>query len=171
MDKRTHKRCIKCRTWKLKEDFGAHADNADGKQVICYSCKSAANNRRRNQNVSARLRHHVATRCLSQLGANAPEGFTKDLEHYLGYRISFLVRHLREDLKAREGDDRRLRDAFDDGYHVDHIRPLMSFYVVQEDEGEYQIDWECFRECWAVENLSAIPGSDNLAKGAKWQTS
>lgn len=182
MDKRTHKRCIKCRKWKRKDaeldsegnvigkaEFGVHADNADGKQVICYSCKSAANNRRRNQNVTTRLRHHIATRCLTQLGSNAPLGFTKDLEGYLGYRISSLVKHLREDLKAREGDHRSLRDAFDDGYHVDHIRPLMLFHVVHGDADNTLVNWDVFRECWAPTNLSAIPGGDNLAKGAKWE--
>ena len=177
-DKKTQKRCIKCRVWKPREDneelnekaaFGKHESSSDGLQSICQACKNVANKAARNQNVSARLRHHIATRCLNQLGIYAPEEFTKNLETHLGYKIRTLVKHLRTDLQEREGKGRKLRDALNEGYHVDHKRPLSLYPVIGDGEdGESFINWEVFRECWAIENLSAIPAAENLAKGAKF---
>ncbi len=181
-DKAFFKKCIKCRQWKAKEEhtdenggewkkaFGSHADNADGYQVICYQCKGVANTAARNKNVAYRLRHHTGTRCLTQLGEHTPEGFVKDLEKYLGYKITALVKYLRKDLKEREGPKRKLRDALNENYHVDHIKPLSSFRILttetEPNEG-VKVDWDAFRECWAMTNLQAIPGEENLAKGAK----
>lgn len=175
-DKRLYKKCIKCRKWKpradittetgeiLKKAFGNHSTSCDGLQSICYTCKNAANNDARNRNVTARIRHHTATRCLAQLGNSAPEGFVANLEEFLGYTIRKLVKHLSADLKEREGSKRKLRDALNEGYHIDHKKPLSSFHVLQDGK----INWDNFRECWAMENLTAIPAAENLAKGAKY---
>ncbi len=183
-DKHTHKRCIKCRQWKLrvgdpdgepptKAGFGKH-DSSDGLQSICHTCKNKANTKARDQNTRARLRHHIATRCLTQLGPLAPDDLTKNLEDYLGYKISMLEKALRLDLKAREGDDRKLRDALNEGYHIDHIKPLSSYDVVRAATGEQAgdievVDWDIFRECWDIDNLSAISAEENLAKGASYE--
>jgi len=181
-DRRIHKKCIKCRAWKpradiLREDdtvevkhgFGKHADSGDGLQSICYSCKNKMNNKAREKNVTARIRHHTATRCLTQLGKPlTPKNFVTNLEDYLGYRISALVKHLSSDLKEREGRRRKLRDALNEGYHIDHIHPLSKYKVVFTDRGgNPTVDWDAFRECWDIHNLTAIPAAENLAKGAK----
>lgn len=178
MDKRLFKKCIKCREIKAKEThidadgiehqkgFGAH-NSSDGYQSICFACKNIANNKARDKNVSSRLRHHTATRCLTQLGKCAPPTLTQDLEHYLGYRIRALVKALGQDLKEREGSHRKLREALNEGYHIDHKRPLSSFRVLCDDVPG-GVDWGQFRECWAITNLTAIPAAENLAKGAKY---
>lgn len=177
-DRRYWKKCIKCRSWRPKEDivlddgttktkaFGPHEDTPDGYQVICYYCKGEANTRSRERNPTIRIRHHTATRCLTQLGPLAPQGFTEQLEDYLGYKIRALVKHLGEDLKEREGPTRKLKDALNEGYHIDHIRPLSSFQVVTPDGST--VDWDEFKQCWAIENLRAIPADENLAKGAQY---
>lgn len=186
-DKKLYKKCIKCRTWKPRKDildedgetvirkhgFGKHSAAADGLQAICYSCKNIMNNEARTKNVKARIRHHTATRCLTQLGKDlTPENFTSNLEDYLGYRISTLVKHLARDLKRREGPSRKLKDALNEGYHIDHIKPLSSFDVIlQHDKGSTEVDWDAFRECWAVKNLTAIPALENLQKGVKYEES
>ncbi len=192
-NKKLEKRCIKCRKWRLKvEYFGVHETSSDGYQSICKRCKGDANKKSQSKNVVARLRHHIASRCLSQLGEYAPMEFTKNLEKYLGYTIKALVRHLRVDIKVREGKDRSLRDAMDEGYHVDHIKPLSLYKVLidppelaglthermgnngDDENGDHHnyidkvVDWNEFRECWTMENLTAIPGVDNLKKGAKY---
>ncbi len=183
-DKRLWKKCIKCRRWWPREDlsktledgttkdfkhgFGSHNDSTDGLQSICMSCKNVMNTTARVKNVSQRVRHHTGTRCLTQLGDLAPEGLVADLEKYLGYRIAKLVKHLGTDLKAREGSSRKLRDALGEGYHIDHIVPLSSFNVIIKPAGMgSSVDWDTFRECWALSNLRAIPAEENLAKGAK----
>jgi len=177
-DKHTHKKCIKCRAWKAREDifddegnlverkgFGNH-NSSDGLQSICHTCKNAANVVSRSQNTTARLRHHISTRCATQLGDLLPERFTKDIEKFLGYRIKTLVNSLRDKIKAREGADRKLRDALDEGYHIDHVRPLSSFEVIDGGGDDKFVNWDAFKECWAIDNLEAIPASENLAKGA-----
>lgn len=202
-NRRTHKKCIKCRQWKPRKDitieltvddvdegmstsqvvtkhgFGKHKDSSDGLQSICFTCKNVMNNKAREKNVTARIRHHTATRCLTQLGKTlTPPNFVANLEDYLGYRISKLVKHLSADLKEREGVKRKLRDALNEGYHLDHIRPLSSYDVItgrdlgQNEEGdtvaELEVDWDAFRDCWRIENLTAIPAQENLQKGAKY---
>ncbi len=179
-DRRLYKKCIKCRNFKprenieqedgtiLKKGFGSH-NSSDGLQSICFTCKNVANTKARERNVTARIRHHTATRCTTQLGDAAPEGFVQDLEKYLGYKIKRLVRHLSQDLKDREGPKRKLRDALNEGWYIDHIKPLMLFKVIETDEaGVESINWDVFRECWDIKNLSAIPATENLAKGAKY---
>jgi hypothetical protein len=106
---------------------------------------------------------------LTQLGKElTPTNFVANLEDYLGYKISTLVKHLSRDLKEREGVGRKLRDALNEGYHIDHIHPLSRFAVVGTDDlGEGFVNWEAFRECWSMANLTAIPAEENLAKGAK----
>ena len=215
-DKRTHKKCIKCRAWKPREDifesspltdvardvgsgsgsgsttdgdggrvlvakhgFGKHADSNDGLQSICFACKNIMNNLARTKNVTARIRHHTATRCLTQLAGHVPKNFVTELESYLGYRVKALVKHLSKDLREREGPRRKLRDALNEGYHIDHIRPLSLYKVIRTQElrdkigKEYgdggTVDWEAFRECWRIVNLTAIPAKENLQKGAKYE--
>lgn len=180
INRKTHKVCIKCRQTKPKQNilneageviekkgFGDH-DSEDGVQSICYACKNIANNAARNRNVSARIRHHTATRCLTQLGELVPDQFSANLEQYLGYKISALVKHLSSDLRLREGDKRKLRDALNDGYHIDHIRPLSLYNVVVKDGDTELIDWDEFQACWSIGNLTAIPADENLTKGAKY---
>ncbi len=183
-DKRIYKKCIKCRGWKARDDilgedgdnikrgFGKHASSSDGLQSICLLCKNAMNVKARSRNVTQRIRHHTGTRCLTQLGKIAPKNLVANLEEHLGYKIRTLVRHLSTDLKEREGKGRKLRDALSEGYHIDHIRPLSSFEVVNcggigGDAIRY-VDWVTFRDCWAISNLQAIPSAENLAKGAQF---
>ncbi len=86
------------------------------------------------------------------------------MHEYLGYKMGDLVRKLREHL-AEDYPLESLRKVLNDGWHVDHTVPLMSFQVI--DEATKTIDWDKFRECWDPSNLRAIPAEDNLAKGAK----
>ncbi len=185
VDKKHYKKCIKCHAWKPRKDrtftndegievtekhgFGLHEDNADKLQVICLACKNIAGKKARENNPLQRIRHHTGTRCLTQLGDYAPANFIANLESYLGYKINALVKHLGADLKEREGPKRKLRDALNEGYHIDHKHPLSLFPVicVEPSDGHTYVDWAIFRECWDLSNLSAIPAADNLAKGAK----
>lgn len=175
-DKKLYKKCIKCRCWHPREDivdehdghikkrrFGRNEQSSDGLQSICYSCKNVSNTLARSKNATQRIRHHTGTRCLTQLGKSAPREFVKNMEDYLGYKITTLVKALGKDLKSREGSKRKLRDALNEGYHIDHITPLSSFGVVGDDG---TVDWDVFRKCWSVDNLRAIPAEENLAKGA-----
>ena len=47
-------------------------------------------------------------------------------------------------------------------WHVDHIRPIASFNFDSTEHPE-------FKECWALENLQPMWGSDNCSKGSLWE--
>lgn len=161
-DRSTHKFCVKCKEVRAKEEFGSHDSSADGLQSYCRLCKNELGRLRREKNVKARLRHHISTRVRTQLGDLCPENVTRDLDDYLGYNIGELVKHLSEDLKVR-GVRKSLRACLSEGWHVDHLYPLSRFKVVVGD----QVDWDEFRRCWAITNLSAVPAQENLKKGSK----
>lgn len=163
--RKTHKKCIKCHCRRPKAYFGQHSSSGDGLQSYCKFCKNALGKKRREGKPAHRLKHHMSTRITSQLGKLCPDNLTEDLETHLGYTMNSLVRHLREELHKDEGPNRKLQDALEEGYHVDHIKPLSSYIVIIEG----QIDWQVFRACWAINNLKAIPASVNLSKGAKYE--
>ncbi len=155
------KKCVKCGAVKPLEMFGTIGGGSE-RQSYCKACKNALGRRRREKNVTARLRHHISTRAADQLGAACPSDITRNLDSYLGYRVTSLVKALRDDLHNRgEGS---LRRALNEGMHVDHIRPLSSFRVVREDGS---IDWNEFQACWAISNLKVISAEENLRKGAR----
>ncbi len=130
---KSHKRCGKCGEIKEISAFGTHNDTADGHQTYCKACKNKLGEQRRARNTVARMRHHFATRIATQLGDAVPPNLVRDLHLYLGYSFVKLKEHLRSDLKNREGEDRKLVDALEEGYHIDHITPLSWFKVVKDN--------------------------------------
>ena len=157
------KKCMKCGEIKPLDKFGRHNDTADGHQSYCKGCKNKLGKQRHRMNAAARLKHHFATRIQMQLGELCPQQLTLNLEEHLGYTFTALIVALRKDLKEREGHQRSLTAALSEGYHVDHIKALSKYKVIKNRV----VDWDKFRECWAVSNLRAVPALDNLKKGAR----
>lgn len=156
------KKCVKCGTIREPKEFGSNSGTWDGLQTYCKSCKNDLGKKRRELNVNARLKHHMATRVSTQLGIYAPPSVTLKLEGLLGYKISALVKYLSTELRERE--DKSLRKALQEGYHVDHIKPLSLFPVIKNGK----IDIEVFQDCWRIKNLKAISAHENLTKGASY---
>jgi len=150
------KKCVTCAQLKPLEEFGKHDSSEDGRTSHCKECRAGQNKRYRRRNLMHRLKHHIATRVAMQV--TSPPGLVENLESYLGYTMVQLKTHLENDIREREGIS--LREAFERGYHLDHIRPLSSFQVTH-------IRSKAFRECWAIDNLRMIPAEENLKKGAK----
>lgn len=156
------KTCTKCKLPKPLDRFPPHPDTRDGRAAWCKDCRAVLRKRRNQTNMVARLKHHFAARMTQQLkdngvSANEMPPLVLEMESYLGYKMADLVKVLDADIQEREGIT--LKEAFDDGYHVDHITPLSKFPF-----GE--IGDENFRRCWAQDNLRAIPAADNLKKGS-----
>ena len=152
--------CTKCKLPKPVERFPPHPDTADGLAAWCKDCRAVLRKRRNQNNLEARLKHHFAARMTQQLldaGVKEIPPLVLEMESYLGYKMGDLVKYLDADMQEREGMS--LKEAFDDGYHVDHITPLSKFPLGT-------IGDENFRECWAIGNLRAIPAADNLKKGS-----
>lgn len=65
---------------------------------------------------------------------------------------------------------RRLESTFSPGmtwanygeWHIDHIRPIVSFNIQHEGDAE-------FRRCWSLGNLQALWGPDNSRKGGRYE--
>lgn len=61
-----------------------------------------------------------------------------------------------------------LENKFQDGmnwenygqWHVDHIKPMVSFNIIEPTDKEFQ-------ECWSLSNLRPLWGHENLSKGSK----
>ncbi len=153
--------CTKCKLPKPVGRFPKHPDTADGLAAWCKDCRAVLRKRRNQTNMVARLKHHFAARITQQLtdaGIQDIPPLVAEMESYLGYKMSDLVRYLEEDIQERE--NMSLKIAFGKGYHVDHIVPLSAFPLVK-------IGDESFQACWAIDNLRAIPAADNLKKGSK----
>ena len=157
-----HKRCAKCRELKPISAFPKHDTSGDGYASYCKRCRNGLNQKRRRDNPVARLKHHIATRVQKQLEdckvPEIPAGLTRDLEIYLGYSITELVKKLTEELKRDHNIT--LKEAFRQGWHLDHIHPLWTYKV--KEVGDIT-----FKECWAICNLKMVPSEVNLAKGGK----
>jgi hypothetical protein len=153
------KKCTKCGETKPYTEFGESETSRDGRQSYCKKCRDRLGDKIRKFNLRFRIKHHISTRVSKQIAARLlPKGYTRDLETYLGYTIPELIRKLNADL-APQGLN--LRQAIEQGWHLDHKRPLSSFKVVLMTDEE-------FRKCWAISNLEMIPAEENLAKGSKY---
>lgn len=107
----------------------------------------------------ARLRHYIVTRIKNEMPKEkVPADIHTNLEHYLGYKLYVLKKHLRTELKDREGI--ALVKSFRLGYHMDHKVPHKSFNIQEVGDEE-------FKKCWHFENLWMIDATINLKKGAK----
>ena len=153
------KKCPKCGEKKPRtnEYFAKHSTSGDGLSSYCKSCRNEMRKRKGVTNIRLRLKHHIGTRVAKQC-QDLPTEYMRELEKYLGYRITELRVHLNTSLMEREGIT--LKEAFAKGYHLDHIYPLSRYAV------KYITD-EAFRVCWAINNLRMISAEENLTKGAR----
>lgn len=155
----TIKKCAKCGVTQPITNFAKHSSSSDGRASYCNNCRNRLGAKRRKQNLAYKLRHHIHSRIIKYTYENGiPVGLVTNLERYLGYSMLQLKRHLQEDLNRREGIT--LRQAFDLGYHLDHIVPLSSYDIKNIGDRE-------FLQCWEMSNLRMITAEANLAKGAK----
>ena len=73
----------------------------------------------------------------------------------LGYSLEKLMIHLEK--QFTEG---MTWDNYGE-WHVDHKKPMALFQFTSTDD-------EGFKECWKLENLQPLCGSDNLSKGTRY---
>ena len=149
--------CVKCHT---KKDIGKFPEHGDGeKGSYCRSCKNELSKERRIVDAGARLRHYIVTRIKNEMPKEkVPADIHTNLEHYLGYKLYMLKKHLRTELKEREGIT--LVKSFRLGYHLDHVIPHKSFNI--QEVGDEQ-----FKACWNYNNLKMLSAEKNLKKGTK----
>lgn len=149
--------CVKCNTKKEINKFPEHGDGEKGS--YCRACKNELSKERRIVDAGARLRHYIVTRIKNEMSKEkVPADIHTNLEHYLGYRLYMLKKHLRTELKEREGIS--LVKSFRLGYHMDHVLPHKSFNIIEVGDEE-------FKKCWYYTNLKMLSAEKNLKKGTK----
>jgi hypothetical protein len=85
----------------------------------------------------------------------------RNMEAVLGYSVHDLIAHLESTFQ----DGMSWSNYKYAGWHVDHIRPVSSFKLIS-DNGSLNVDE--IRKCWALSNLRAMWGKDNLIKSDRW---
>lgn len=111
----------------------------------------------RKRSESPRYRVENAVRCRIWDGITSESKAGRRTFDLLGYDIDDLKIHL--EAKFLPG---MTWANYGRGWHIDHIRPLSSFwYNTPEDQD--------FQRAWSLSNLQPLWAADNLAKGAKWQ--
>jgi hypothetical protein len=154
-------KCVRCGAIKDASEFGSNSTSSTGYQSYCRECKNENHAKNQAANLPMRLRHHFYTRMCTTL-TEVPDDLYTNMEDYLGYRFKELVRGLDKDCAMDYGFN--LKKALNiHKFHIDHRKPLTLFLPYTAESIE-------FRECWAVSNLKAIPSSENLAKGSKFDS-
>ncbi len=136
---------------KTREYAKTYAEKHPEKIKSRYKKWSSLPENKLAQNLRARIR-----RCLK-----AGKPIYKDMEKILGYSITDLKNHIASTFKAGMSWENYSYEI----WHVDHIRPVSSYKLTLQN-GE--VDFEEVRKCWALKNLRAMWGKDNLIKSDKW---
>jgi hypothetical protein len=78
-------------------------------------------------------------------------------ETLVGYSISDLMIYLQSQFK-----DGMSWSNYGQ-WHIDHIRPIASFYFAEPEDEE-------FKQCWALSNLQPLWAEENIKKSNKWES-
>jgi len=186
------KHCKRCDTWKSLDQYFKHSSCWDGLTTWCKTCTLKDTRDRyfknpekvrvytqkrieRNpeayrfyMNNKAKVRYHKVSKystkyrvCASiRAGIYASIKGTKNGRRWrelVGYSLEDLISHLGRLLHpgmtlANFGE-----------WHIDHIRPIASFEFNSPDDPG-------FKECWALQNLQPLWATENMAKGARYES-
>ena len=173
------KKCNKCDTLKELEDFYKDSSKKDGFRTICKKCV-LKNNRIYKSNESVKIKEKEwSTKNRSLLSLKYKERYQSDI----AFRISKNLRNrlclaLQRNYKSGSAvsdlgcsiDDLKkyLESKFIDGmswdnygrngWHIDHIKPLINFDLTNKEE--------LIKACH-YSNLQPLWARDNISKGAK----
>ena len=113
---------------------------------------------RKNNDVTYKILLNLRCRLSCVIKNNSKSASTKEL---LGCTVEFLKKHL-----EMQFQDNMTWDNYGTGFngrgmkewHIDHIRPCASFYLIKEDEQQ---------KCFHYSNLQPLWAKENLEKGSK----
>jgi hypothetical protein len=173
--------CTRCNTEKHVSEFGAMANAFDGLKPHCKNCHAGiqldyvdknretvnarhrANNKkyilstkkRRQEDPAFRIRCNLSKRVSSALKAAGTKKSEKTKE-LIGCSIEDLRAHLES--KFVEG---MTWEKYGE-WHLDHIRPCVTFNLVDIEEQRKCFHWTNLQPLWAI---------DNLRKSSRWEGS
>ena len=138
------KQCTGCGEIKPVEDFGKNANARDGLQYKCKGCLDS--------DLKYRLNSVMRVGIYSSLKGKKSGRAWQSL-------VAYSVNELKAHLEAQFAEGMTW-DNYGD-WHIDHIRPVVSFSFESSDDPE-------FKQCWGLKNLQPLWATDNIRKGATW---
>jgi len=139
----------------------------NNKDKILQRCKLYRNNKEKNLQYN---REWVKKRCridlMFKLNRVVSSAIYKSIvgkkngkhwESLVNYTLEQLMQHLENQFQI--GMTWKNHSRY--GWHIDHKKPIASFYYNSPDDEE-------FKQCWSLENLQPLWAEDNLKKSAKW---
>jgi len=113
-------------------------------------------NAKRGATLQGKLENRMRTGIWSSLRKNKAG---RKWEELVGYTANDLKEHLEKQFKNGLTWD----IFFEEGYHIDHIKPQSLFHYETPEDDEFQ-------ECWALENLQPLKRKENLIKGNRYES-
>ena len=77
--------------------------------------------------------------------------------------IDYTIEDLINRLESLFQDGMNWNNYGQKGWHIDHIKPVASFKLINEDGS---INYEEIKKCWALENLQPLWAKDNISKSS-----
>lgn len=76
--------------------------------------------------------------------------------------VGYTLQDLKEHLESQFIDGMSWKNHGISGWHIDHIRPIDSFDIV---------DYDCsdFKKCWSLDNLQPLWAKDNMEKSNRYE--
>jgi hypothetical protein len=175
------KTCTRCNIEKPIGDFGPMVTAFDGRKPHCKACHALLNleyvdrnrdevnarwrdanprhaernRQRRAEDPEFRIRCNLSSRIRSAFNACKTKKSVKTLELF-GCSLEELCKHLES--KFTEGMTWENYGK----WHVDHIRPCVSFNLLNVEEQRQCFHWSNLQPLWAI---------DNLRKNSRWDGS
>lgn len=152
---------------------GRNAPRTSSGQKTCVDCRPAywkdlnARWARRNPDVVSRIRRRLYSKRRSDpicrlngnmsgmIGYSLKTKGGRSWESLVDFTLDELISHLES--KFSSG----MRWGNYGLWHVDHIRPIASFNIMEAGDSE-------FRECWSLSNLQPLWADENRRKTSRW---
>lgn len=162
------KRCLACGETKCVSDFIAFKNRRNTYQPRCRACHNIESkkwnevNKEKRRDIAARSarkrRNDPSVRAFCSVSRRISEALQGEKN---GAPTFLIVGYSKEDLRRHlEKTFTKMMSWSNYGsyWHIDHITPASSFDVRDEEQ---------MKQCWALNNLRALPAKENISKGAK----
>ena len=155
------KKCLDCGEIKLVTEYYEVPHNISGLKCYCKKCT----NIRGSEYTARRYRTDPDYKLMRTIGSGVRHCLngckTNRSMEYVGIEQEELWQHLESQFQPGMTKD----NHGNDGWHVDHIRPIASFKLGELEGEELQV---AAHKCWHYTNLQPLWAEDNMRKGAKW---
>ena len=166
------KLCVGCGKEKTAVEFGNSSNSKDGKKTYCKNCAKIKNKEyelKNKINLSIKRKKRRQERIKNDLVYKITIALRKRLSHFMTTKtstecaIGFLgcpVEELKLHLESKfypnpdTGEMMTWENHSSKGWHIDHIKPLASFNLIDESQVKVACHYTNLQPLWAKQNLS-----------------